>query len=88
MHLYLRFYTATKIHVRVFSVVKQYNNVVGYHRLGGPCYIYIQGEDGGTLRTEAALPSETNLYTWTQSRRLWYEHFHKIHFNINLSHIL
>jgi len=37
-----------KIQVAVFWVVTPCRNVVGYQRFGGPCWLHLQGEDGGS----------------------------------------
>jgi len=37
-------FTAMKIQVVVFRVVTPSNNVVGYQRFGGPCWLHLQSK--------------------------------------------
>jgi hypothetical protein len=41
--------TATKIYVMVFWVMTPFSDVVGYQCFGGPYYLHLQDEYGGSV---------------------------------------
>jgi hypothetical protein len=59
--------------VEVFGVVAPCSVVVEYQRFRGPCYLYLQSEDGGSivLRNVGILPTTTIRCVTTQKTSTW-----------------
>jgi hypothetical protein len=49
-----------KVHIKIFWIVRPCSIAIGYQCFKGPCYLYLQGQDGGsrdTTHKTSTLPS-------------------------------